>query len=642
MNLRTPASILTVKANELPETTGAYDDFLVSEGDQTRRLDRADLMAEIEGAFTGEIPAPYATRAAMIAATAPAGQTKFQCYHLGELLTYRRDASIPGTPAATMSGGTVNLWPSGKITVAHWGAVGDGTTPDRAPVQGALDYATHLYGVSGIPQQVWFGEGTYLIEANQANLTASSVILRGAGDTATVIYREDFTGRGTYALGNRLDALVVSEVGGTFEAYDLTFRGEFDRAYTEFGENCTVAYRFGGGNQWEGFATGGRNELDMDGVTPIYELNLGPSASSDDGAYVDHTIHFYKGVGSGQITTITAYNGTSKVATLSRLLFGAVPDTTSKVHIGRNPPGMGLRLIGLKRVRLFNVGFEGLRNQACQITDCTDVLINSPRLYKCARGGISGRRNERFTVLGAQAQFVSDDVIFNAHEGTTSGRALYTHVSGGNFVDCQGLRFIGARNLTVANNTFVRPITLGLMVGFSGRQTPINQNSITIVGNSVTDIIARNSIAYEEDVGTFSAFRIATTSSMGTTDFRVPGISYSGAGRNAGRERLDDRCHHDLLQTHLRPDLHRQLVQASHGPGSQRAGHQRLRDILPSRHARQRGFHHHGIDTGRSGLRAAGSHRAAAKRFDRRQHSRLEGLDGGWQRIRQARHLLPQ
>lgn len=511
-----------------PETAIAglseWSEVVVSDGTRIGGV----MPSEFYGQTLGGIPGPtFRSRAHFEAADLPDDVELWWVNHRGTALAYRRSQECD----AIVSKNGVRGAPAASITPDHWGALADGANPDAAFVQSAINWAFYLRASTGKLQPVDFLAGTYLLDGDQEALSGQSVVFRGRGPTTTTIRRYDFTNRGSYAYGQRLDLGFFAEVGGTFEAHDMTFEGDFETPYHFVGNTYTVAYRYPSGNQYEGNCDdgGGATESRVDPATgdtiSMQSVILGPDALAVDGAYNGHMMHIDGGPGVGQLVPIYDYEGSTRTAWVRPLRFGAATTSASYVHIGLSSPGMGLRLAQFDRVILRNVTVRGMRNQALQITNCTRVSLIGVHLEKCARGGASMRKCDQVEVIGCTGRYVADDVVFNSHEGEGTKKSIYTSVTGCNFVDCQGMRFLGARYLNVSGNILTRPITIGIMVGFNGRQTPVNQHSIKLSGNVITDILNRNSVAYEEDAGAFTAIRIASASALGASDYQTPGVS---------------------------------------------------------------------------------------------------------------------
>lgn len=77
--------------------------------------------------------------------------------------------------------------------------------------------------------------------------------------------------------------------------------------------------------------------------TTVDLSNLSPAASAVDDAYVGWSLRPYAGTGAGQIATITAYDGTTKIATFAPAM-DPVMDNTSDIVLA--PNGLDVQAIG--------------------------------------------------------------------------------------------------------------------------------------------------------------------------------------------------------------------------------------------------------------------------------------------------------
>jgi len=504
---------------------------LVSDGSRVAGV----LPAEFYGQTLGGIPGPtFRSRAHFEAADLPDDVELWWVNHRGTELAYRRSQECD----AIVSKNGVRGAPAASITPDHWGAQANGLVSDRNAIQAAINWANYLTEKAGFAHQVVLNEGRYTILSSDAHLsTAQSLILRGAGRDASRIKRFDYIG---WSGGSRKDIFRHQPAPGsgqTLEIHGIGFESDLMDPHPG-GKGPTVAYRFAGRREWEGFVLGGTETTII--LPPAAQLPL-------DQTYVGDVVQIDGGPGLGSERTITGYDhGTNTITVGTAFNFmtsgdpGTWPTVLTYVQIGTVAPGIGLLVQGLARFVVRDCAFTGIRNQVINHTACRFVDITGNHFRYYTRGGISGRRCEIANYSGNLFEFGSDDAIFNSNAlDGWEGTALSTICTGNVLRDAQGFRFIGARHLQVTNNLITRPITIGVCIGPSGRETPVNQHGITIRNNTVIDLVNRNALAFDLEGGMFAGIRVASTSgvvevdSLGAettiTNFKVPGTVESGA-----------------------------------------------------------------------------------------------------------------
>jgi len=163
-----------MQINELTRTTALADadDYAIwSAADQdTRKVSQATLAAKVGSTLTGSVP--YLTRAEAQAARPALAITRIFISQNGLLLGFIRD--VAGTALITADG---SKWsPDGVAHVAHWGAVGDGVTQDRLPIQQANNWVATQVG--GGP--LLFENKTYLVDSPLVRFPKVRFIGKGA------------------------------------------------------------------------------------------------------------------------------------------------------------------------------------------------------------------------------------------------------------------------------------------------------------------------------------------------------------------------------------------------------------------------------------------------------------------------------
>lgn len=521
---------------------GQTDVFVIRLRDETEAWRAVDAVKQIEGFSLPDLTqlvedtqqaaqdamdaaalagVPYASRADFLAATPPLA-AQIAAYYCadGYLLSFRRDALVDPAVAAAVTADGACWSPDTICTWDHFGAVGDGVHADGAAMTRAVAWACSVARPGTSATIHYLANRVYLQEAATAAIDATtSINLVGPGPWACTHKRLDYKDRPQ--VGARRDWIRCIVPGARFRATGIRFEGEFGDPLTVDGNTVTVAYRFAGGNQYEGLLAGGS--------TDTIVLPAGPDVLDVDGAYVDHQVQINHGPGVGAARTIIAYVGSTRTATLDRPLNGgAVATSESYVQIGGYPHGIGLLMQNLAEIEISGCVFAEMRNQVLNHTNCANVRITDCIFERCARGGVSGRRNTR--CIYSRCMFVdcSDDTIFNSHEGLGSGESIETLVSDCIVINCMGFRFIGARRLRVSNIFFVRPIGHAILIGHSSGQQPVNQHGIHVSGVQIFDPIDRNALAFDLTEGMFSPIRILTASSQESSVFVVPGIVTSG------------------------------------------------------------------------------------------------------------------
>lgn len=208
------------------------------------------------------------------------------------------------------------------VNVLDFGAVGDGAADDTAAIQAAIDYAYDQgIGPSHTNQPVVY------LPSGQYKVTDSLVLkdyanLRGAGRRSTTI------------LSTVVNKSVIRP---------------------QYGESPTPAERT---RDWDisGFTL--LNSLVGNVIAPtglaaggtLTSITLDSSASSVNGYYVGWGVQIEGGPGAPSgLNTITAYNGTTKVATVG-VAFSTAPTTSSRYRLETNAIGINMGSTGYSSV----------------------------------------------------------------------------------------------------------------------------------------------------------------------------------------------------------------------------------------------------------------------------------------------------
>jgi len=208
------------------------------------------------------------------------------------------------------------------VNVLDFGAVGDGVVDDTAAIQAAIDYAYDQGVGSNKTNQpvVYLPTGQYKI--TDSLVLKSFANLKGAGRRSTTLLTA-FAGKSAIR--------------------------------TQFGENPTAGQRT---TNWaiSGFFI--LNSLIGNVVAPTAlaaggtttSITLASTESAVDGYYVGWGVIIEGGPGAAsQIFPITAYNGTSKIATISGS-FSTAPTTSSRYRLETNTIGLNMGSTGYSSV----------------------------------------------------------------------------------------------------------------------------------------------------------------------------------------------------------------------------------------------------------------------------------------------------
>ncbi|NRA31001.1 MAG: hypothetical protein HRU11_12170 [Parvularculaceae bacterium] len=187
----------------------------------------------------------------------------------------------------------------GKVTVRQFGARGDAVSDDHGPFLRALTFAENINQAGTF--EVGVPPGAYLLDTDNGSLpVAEGVGLVGA--------RSGFQVRFTDV---ELQATSLHVIGTANEVFALE-RGcrveDFNVYYPQQGVTGTAA-------------TSGATTLGLD-----------TNASDNNNAYNGDTVTITGGLGSGQVRTISSYDGPSKTATVSAP-WDVQPDATSAYFI---------------------------------------------------------------------------------------------------------------------------------------------------------------------------------------------------------------------------------------------------------------------------------------------------------------------
>lgn len=468
--------------------------------------------------------APFASRGDFLAAQIPTTVMVAAYYCAdGYLISFRRDAG--GTAAVTADGGKWS--PDTIITPDHWGAIGDGSNNDAPAMQACFDWAVARGNSKSIPTVNLLPNRAYYQPPTAAAININgSLRIVGGGEATTQWIRDDFRVDGMSA--GRFDFLRAQVSGAMLFISGIGFKGDFGKPYTVNGQDVTVAWRFAGGNQWEGTLESGTSST----ITLPDESGV----LTDDGAYDGHQFQIDSGAGVGTFNYLANYVGATRTADIvdgsgnpASVIGGQSADNTSYVQIGIRSPGFCLQAQGLSRLEIYGCSFNDIRNQVLAHTDCENVRIHDCFFKRCARDSIAGRRNRNAQYSSCMFVECGDDVVLNAQENTGDGEAINTIVDNMIVIDCVGMRFIGARRLNVNNCLVVRALDHGIRIGHNSREQPVNLNAIQVTNFHVVDCLNRNELIYGLAGSDDAAFSLRSTSSKGASDFRVPGVVESGA-----------------------------------------------------------------------------------------------------------------
>ena len=194
------------------------------------------------------------------------------------------------------------------VNVLDFGAVGDGVADDTIAIQAAIDFAFTQTGRRPI---VYLPTGTYLI-------TDSLVVkdygnLRGAGQRSTSI-TSNFAGK----------SAIRGQYGDQPTYANRTIGWDM--------RDFTISNSLTGST---GLAQGGT----------LSSITLAATASATNSYYVGWLVKIEGGPGADQQRNITAYNGTTKVATLDSVLSTA-PTSASRYRLETNAIGLNMGSTG--------------------------------------------------------------------------------------------------------------------------------------------------------------------------------------------------------------------------------------------------------------------------------------------------------
>lgn len=144
----------------------------------------------------------------------------------------------------------------------------------------------------------------------------------------------------------------------------------------------------------------------------------------------------------------------------------------------------------INRLRILNISVEAVHNMGMTFSRCDDVYVSGCRLVDVVRDGyrFTGGRNVR--ISGNYGKNIADDCVA-IHSLDGFQFALNVVVDGNVFEGCQGMKFLGAKNVTVTNNIMTRG-TRGAVWIASDESVEGNTNmhTIKIVDNVFSDFFS--------------------------------------------------------------------------------------------------------------------------------------------------------
>jgi hypothetical protein len=194
-------------------------------------------------------------------------------------------------------------------------------------------------------------------------------------------------------------------------------------------------------------------------------ITLNSLASAIDDVYLYQTVFIRSGTGEDQVGIVTAYNGTTKVATIDGT-WAVTPDTTSGYVLLPRHNNVSVEQFSAYHGRIvIDVanGSAGVRYPVGTLRDPVDNLADAKTLG--ALYGIETFHVQGTLVIGASD--VIDDLVFEAHNELTDTVALTAGASTANTVFRQ-MRLTG----TVGGAVFCDRCALSALVGIGSDTDP--------------------------------------------------------------------------------------------------------------------------------------------------------------------------
>lgn len=221
---------------------------------------------------------------------------------------------------------------------------------------------------------------------------------------------------------------------------------------------------------------------------------------------------------NGRRDMMTVITGSSNITYRNFKILG-----TAKTHLSETNQSQTLNGSQITNLRLEGLTIEGVRFMATSFGECENVYVTGCSLIDVLRDGFRFTASKNVRIIGNYGKNVADDVValHNSDQNGTDPKDHIAHVVSGNtFEQCQGMKMLGAKVLTVTDNIMMRSIRQCVEV-VMGASVEGNTPSfdINISNNQFLDTIG--------NLGTNTVITIENDSSRSDT-------SGSQAGVNSG------------------------------------------------------------------------------------------------------------
>ena len=141
-------------------------------------------------------------------------------------------------------------------------------------------------------------------------------------------------------------------------------------------------------------------------------------------------------------------------------------------------------------LRIENMTFEGLRYMVTAFSYVRNGVFTGNRLIKCMRDGLRAVNSYNIIVSENNFQSVTDDAVaLHGLDNATDPVGSTFVVTNNTFDACQGVKVLGAKNVTVAHNVFTRTIRnpIEIKIPFTGTEGNTPMFNIDVSHNVILD-----------------------------------------------------------------------------------------------------------------------------------------------------------
>jgi len=170
--------------------------------------------------------------------------------------------------------------------------------------------------------------------------------------------------------------------------------------------------------------------------------------------------------------------------------------------------GDGCRCIGVSgydRVTFRGLSAEAFRNMTFTADDCDEVLVDGCLVRRSARDAINLTGSRFVKVTNCTIQHVWDDAIavHVPRDVTDDTRRWEALITGNQILQSHGIKVLGGRDVTIADNQIVAPNNYGIYLGRDAfwREGGVPHVNVVVAGNIIGEMLDSRYLPGQGDVG---------------------------------------------------------------------------------------------------------------------------------------------